>query len=182
MMIIDDNSSSCGRRLLPRRQLLLAIADLPSLSLIIQETGLESPETKARAQLSKSFRTMKSSLSYYGIEAGGCCCPSSIDELHPPSNSDDCIICLETIKYTWIPTQLFDFFAAAVSHAQSAAKNASTTLKWKDLIWCCVTNVLFVEKRCLVTIRKSDQWCWSIQTKVGLGTDVGWEMVLVWKG
>ncbi len=76
-----------------------AIDELPSLTSIVEETGLTSPETKARAQqikeLSDNEEQLELLLESKRVEA----VISLQDELHPPQNSEDCPICLETIKY-----------------------------------------------------------------------------------
>ena len=81
-----------------------AIANLPSLKRIVDQTGLTSPETKSRAQqikeLSDSEEQLELLLESKRVEA----VVKLQDELHPPENSGDCPICLETIKLVNITT------------------------------------------------------------------------------
>ncbi len=76
-----------------------ALAEFPSLQSIVDETGLTSPETKARAQqikeLSDNEEELELLLESRRVEA----VISLQDELHPPENPEDCPICLETIKH-----------------------------------------------------------------------------------
>mmetsp|Transcript_28046 Transcript_28046/g.40098 ORF Transcript_28046/g.40098 Transcript_28046/m.40098 type:complete len:431 (+) Transcript_28046:88-1380(+) len=75
-----------------------AIDALPSLSSIVYETGITSPETKARAQLIKELSDNEEQLELL-IESKRVAAVVRLqDELHPPE-SEDCPICLETIKH-----------------------------------------------------------------------------------
>ena len=75
------------------------IANLPTLRSIIDETGLTSPETKARAQLIKELSDNEEKLELL-IESKRVAAVVRLqDELHPPQNSEDCPICFETIKH-----------------------------------------------------------------------------------
>ncbi len=81
-----------------------ALAEHPSLKSIVEETGLTSPETKARAQqikeLSDNEEELELLLESRRVEA----VVKLQDELHPPENPEDCPICLETIKHVNITT------------------------------------------------------------------------------
>eukprot|EP00984_Skeletonema_dohrnii_P028064 scaffold17881_cov148-Skeletonema_dohrnii-CCMP3373.AAC.8 len=75
------------------------IANLPSLRSIVDETGLTSPETKARAQLIKELSDNEDRLELL-IESKRVADVVRLqDELHPPLDSEDCPICLETVKH-----------------------------------------------------------------------------------
>ncbi len=76
-----------------------AIADLPSLSSIVDEDGITSPETKARAQLIKELSDNEEQLELLLESKRVAAVIRLQDELHLPSNSEDCPICLETIKH-----------------------------------------------------------------------------------
>ena len=76
-----------------------SLARLPSLRSIVDEKGLTSPETKARAQLIKELSDNEDRLELL-IESKRVAAAVRLqDELHPPENSEDCPICLETIKH-----------------------------------------------------------------------------------
>ncbi len=76
-----------------------AIADLPSLSSIVEETGITSPETKARAQLIKELSDKEEQLELL-IESERVAAVVRLqDELYPPQCPEDCPICLETTKH-----------------------------------------------------------------------------------
>ncbi len=81
-----------------------ALAELPSLKSIVEETGITSPETKARAQqikeLSDYEEQLELLLEFRRVEA----VVKLQDELHPPENPEDCPICLETIKHVNVKT------------------------------------------------------------------------------
>jgi len=76
-----------------------SIVNLPTLRSIVEETGLTSPETKARAQLIKELSDNEEQLELL-IESKRVAAVVRLqDELHPPLDSDDCPICLETVKH-----------------------------------------------------------------------------------
>ncbi len=76
-----------------------AIADLPSLSSIVDETGFASSETKARAQRIKELSDNEEQLELLVESKRVAAVVRLQDELHPPLDSEDCFICLETIKH-----------------------------------------------------------------------------------
>ncbi len=76
-----------------------ALAELPSLTSIVDETGLMSPETKARAQLIKELSDNEEELELLLESRRVEAVVSLQDEMHPPEDSGDCPICLETIKH-----------------------------------------------------------------------------------
>eukprot|EP00985_Skeletonema_marinoi_P010947 scaffold5153_cov100-Skeletonema_marinoi.AAC.1 len=76
-----------------------SIVNLPTLTNIFHETGLSSPETKARAQLIKELSDNEEQLELL-LESKRIAAVIRLqDELHPPEYSEDCPICLETIKH-----------------------------------------------------------------------------------
>eukprot|EP00985_Skeletonema_marinoi_P033327 scaffold41036_cov95-Skeletonema_marinoi.AAC.1 len=75
------------------------IANIPSLRNILLETGLASPETKVRAQLIKELSDNEEQLELLLESKRVTAVVRLQDELHPPENSEDCPICLETIKH-----------------------------------------------------------------------------------
>eukprot|EP00984_Skeletonema_dohrnii_P012348 scaffold4992_cov156-Skeletonema_dohrnii-CCMP3373.AAC.7 len=99
----------------------ISLANLPTLRSVIDERGLASPETKARAQLIKELSDNEEQLELL-IESKRVAAVVCLqDELHPPEYSEDCPICLETIKHVndatiirlfccggWICTQCSD--------------------------------------------------------------------------
>eukprot|EP00984_Skeletonema_dohrnii_P026128 scaffold15425_cov141-Skeletonema_dohrnii-CCMP3373.AAC.1 len=67
-----------------------SIANLPTLTSIVDETGLSSPETKARAQLIKELSGNEEKLELL-IESKRVAAVVRLqDKLHPPQNSEDC--------------------------------------------------------------------------------------------
>ena len=77
----------------------IAIAALPSLRSIVEETGIASPETKARAQQIKELSENEEELELLLESKRVAAVIRLQDEMHPPQNSEDCPICLETIKH-----------------------------------------------------------------------------------
>jgi len=77
----------------------ISLARLPTLRSIIDETGLTSPETKARAQLIKELSDNEEQLELLLESKRVTAVVRLQDELHPPENSEDCPICLETVKH-----------------------------------------------------------------------------------
>jgi len=75
------------------------IANLPTLTSIVRETGLSSSETKERAQLIKDLSDNEEQLELLLESKRVAAAVRLQDELHPPQNSEDCPICLETIKH-----------------------------------------------------------------------------------
>ena len=76
-----------------------SIGNLPTLTSIVDETGLSSPETKARAELIKELSDNEEQLELL-IESKRVAAVIRLqDDLHPPVDSEDCPICLETIKH-----------------------------------------------------------------------------------
>eukprot|EP00985_Skeletonema_marinoi_P023272 scaffold15391_cov99-Skeletonema_marinoi.AAC.1 len=75
------------------------MANLPTLQSIVDETGFTSPETKARAQLIKELSDNEEQLELLLEYKRVAAVIRLQDELHPPQNSEDCPICLETIKH-----------------------------------------------------------------------------------
>ena len=76
-----------------------SIVELPTLRSIVDETGLTSPETKARAQLIEYLSDDEEKLELLLESKRVSAVVRLQDELHPPQNSEDCPICLETIKH-----------------------------------------------------------------------------------
>ena len=75
-----------------------SIVNLPMLTSIVDETGITSPETKARAQLIKELSDNEEQLDCWNLSGWRVAAVVRLrDELHPPQNSEDCPICLETI-------------------------------------------------------------------------------------
>ena len=79
--------------------LKMTIDSLPSLRSTVEETGIASPETKARAQLITELSENEEELEILLESKRVAAAVRLQDELHPPLNSEDCPICLETIKY-----------------------------------------------------------------------------------
>ena len=77
----------------------IAIAALPSLRNTVEETGIASPETKARAQQIKELSEYEEELELLLESKRVAEVIRLQDEMHPPQNSEDCPICLETIKH-----------------------------------------------------------------------------------
>jgi len=75
------------------------IANLAPLRSITRETGLSSPETKARVQLIEELSDNEEKLQLLLESKRVAAAVRLQDELHPPLNSEDCPICLETIKH-----------------------------------------------------------------------------------
>eukprot|EP00984_Skeletonema_dohrnii_P009530 scaffold3649_cov102-Skeletonema_dohrnii-CCMP3373.AAC.9 len=76
-----------------------SIANLPALRSIVDETGLTSPETKARAQLIIDLSDNEEQLELLLESKREAAVVRLQDELHPPLDSEDCPICFETIKH-----------------------------------------------------------------------------------
>eukprot|EP00984_Skeletonema_dohrnii_P013427 scaffold5570_cov87-Skeletonema_dohrnii-CCMP3373.AAC.3 len=76
-----------------------SIVNLPTLTSIVHETGLTSPETKARARLIKELSDDEEQLELLLESKRVAAVVRLQDELHPPQNSEGCPICLETIKH-----------------------------------------------------------------------------------
>eukprot|EP00574_Skeletonema_japonicum_P000349 CAMPEP_0201741218 /NCGR_PEP_ID=MMETSP0593-20130828/46702_1 /ASSEMBLY_ACC=CAM_ASM_000672 /TAXON_ID=267983 /ORGANISM="Skeletonema japonicum, Strain CCMP2506" /LENGTH=387 /DNA_ID=CAMNT_0048235549 /DNA_START=75 /DNA_END=1235 /DNA_ORIENTATION=- len=77
-----------------------ALAEFPSsLTSIVNETGLMSPVTKAWAQLIKELADDEEELELLLESRRVEAVISLQDEMHPPEDSGDCPICLETIKH-----------------------------------------------------------------------------------
>eukprot|EP00984_Skeletonema_dohrnii_P012347 scaffold4992_cov156-Skeletonema_dohrnii-CCMP3373.AAC.6 len=66
---------------------------------IPRKTGLSSPETKAVAQLIKELSDTEEQLELLVESERVAAVVRLQDELHPPQNSEDCPICLETINF-----------------------------------------------------------------------------------
>ncbi len=95
-MADDDKEQQLREKIATQKS---SIADLPSLHSIFNETGPASPETKARAQLIKELSDNEEQLEIL-IESKRVAAVVHLqDELHPPIYSEDCPICLETIKH-----------------------------------------------------------------------------------
>ena len=77
----------------------MAMAQLPSLGSIAQITGPYSPEAKERAQQIKELLESEKELELLLESRRVAAVIRLQDELHPPVNSEDCPICLETIKH-----------------------------------------------------------------------------------
>ena len=77
----------------------ISLARLPTLRSIIDETGFTSPETKARARLIKELSDNEEQLELLLESERVAAVVRLQDKLHPPQNSEDCPICLETIKH-----------------------------------------------------------------------------------
>ena len=75
------------------------IANLAPLRSITRETGFKSPETKARVQLIEELSDNEEKLQLLLESKRVAAAVRLQDELHPPLNSEDCPICLETIKH-----------------------------------------------------------------------------------
>eukprot|EP00574_Skeletonema_japonicum_P000879 CAMPEP_0201740752 /NCGR_PEP_ID=MMETSP0593-20130828/46464_1 /ASSEMBLY_ACC=CAM_ASM_000672 /TAXON_ID=267983 /ORGANISM="Skeletonema japonicum, Strain CCMP2506" /LENGTH=512 /DNA_ID=CAMNT_0048235073 /DNA_START=193 /DNA_END=1731 /DNA_ORIENTATION=- len=102
--IMADETEQQLREKIASQKAAIEIAELPSLKSIVDRTSLTSPETKSRAQqikeLSEGEEQLELLLESKRVEA----VVKLQDELHPPENSGDCPICLETIKLVNIMT------------------------------------------------------------------------------
>eukprot|EP00984_Skeletonema_dohrnii_P021943 scaffold11070_cov164-Skeletonema_dohrnii-CCMP3373.AAC.2 len=78
---------------------MASIANLAPLRSIVDETGLSSPETKAWAQLIKELSDNEEQLELLLESKRVAAVVRLQDELRPPLDSEDCPICLETIKH-----------------------------------------------------------------------------------
>jgi len=124
-----------------------SIVNLPMLTSIVDETGITSPETKARAQLIKELSDNEEQLDCWNLSGWRVAAVVRLrDELHPPQNSEDCPICLETIKLVNSTTIIRLFCCGGLICKQCSDERAA---KYKsEILTCIVANAHFVGKKC----------------------------------
>jgi len=95
-MVADETEQQLREKIGSQKK---SIADLPPLPCIVHETGFTSPETKSKAQLIKELSDNEDRLELL-LESKRISAVIRLqDELHPPEDSEDCPICLKTIKH-----------------------------------------------------------------------------------
>ena len=111
----DETEQPLREKIAAQKRLNAELVPLPTLVL---QTGLASSETKSKANLIKELSDNEDQLELLRESERVVAVIRVQDELHTPLDSDDCPICLETIKHVNSHTVLV-YFVVVVGGLQT---------------------------------------------------------------